>query len=471
MKTNYKKLGKNTLLFAVGSFAQKAMSFVFVPFYTAVLTTADYGISDLIITICSLIWPVFTLLIDDAVLRFSLDKGESKEQIVSIGLYINLLGFLAMLVCSPIILLVSSLRPYYVLFVLYYFAYMINSFFSYSLRGLEKTRLFSLSGIISTGIAISCNLLFLLVFRLGVVGYLLSFIVAFIVTGIIQFFAGGFRKYILSPKLLDKETRQRMLKYAIPLIPNSISWWVSNSSDKVILSAICGVAVNGVYSVAYKIPSLITVCSSIFSNAWQISAVDGFGTEENRQYFSDIYYKYSTSCMYMVTVIITFNRLICGYLFSNDFYTAWVYVPILVYAVSFQIMSGFLGTIYTTAKKTWMVFISTIIAAGTNIILNVILIPFIGGIGAATATCISYMLIWAIRVIDSRKIMILDVDWKKEIITNILLFIQVIAGCINNMKCLLVSVLIMIVVLLIKRDFMKEIMLFGKEKLKYLLRK
>ena len=186
MNANYKKLGKNTLLFGLGSFTQKVMSFVFVPFYTAVLTTSDYGISDLIITICSLIWPVFTLLIDDAVLRFSLDKGADKKQIISIGLYINVMGLMLMLVVSPIILLVDDLRPYYFLFVLYYFAHMIQSFFSYALRGLEKTKLFSLSGVISSALAIVGNLVFLLGFKAGVVGYLLSFIIAYLITGIIQ---------------------------------------------------------------------------------------------------------------------------------------------------------------------------------------------------------------------------------------------------------------------------------------------
>ena len=118
MKADYKKLGKNTLLFALGSFTQKAMAFLLVPFYTYVLSTSDYGTSDLIITISSMIWPLFTLLIDDAVLRFSLDKNEKKEQIISIGFYINLFGFLVMLCLSPLVLLVNALREYYLLFVL-----------------------------------------------------------------------------------------------------------------------------------------------------------------------------------------------------------------------------------------------------------------------------------------------------------------------------------------------------------------
>jgi len=457
MKSNYKKLGKNTLLFAVGSFTQKAMSFLLLPFYTYVLTTSDYGISDLIVTVCSMVWPVFTLLIDDAVLRFSLDKDEKKEQIVSIGFYVNCVGFIFMLCFSPIMLLVDFLRNYYIFFILYYLSYSINCFFSYSLRGLEKTKLFSITGIISSFIAISCNLLFLLVFKWGIRGYLLSYIIAFLATGVIQFILGDFSKYIISPSLVDKSKRKEMIRYALPLIPNSISWWISNSSDKLILSAICGVSVNGLYAISYKIPSLITTCSSIFSNAWQISAVDGFGSETNRRYFSDIYYKYSTACMYLATILIALNKFVCKIAFSKDFYSAWIFVPILLYAVTFQIMSGFLGTIYTTAKKTNMVFISTVIAALSNIMLNIILIPIYGGSGAAWATCISYMVVWGVRVVDSRKILVLSVNWKKEVLCNFLLFLQVIVACQDNNIAVIIPICIMLIIIIIKRDFLVEV--------------
>ena len=444
------------MLFAIGSFAQKMMSFVFVPFYTAVLSTSDYGISDLILTLCNMLWPFFTLLINDAVLRFCLDKKADKRQVVSIGIYINIVGTMLMLIVSPIVVHAADLQGYEWYFIAYYIAFMLNSFFSYALRGLELTKLFSVTGVINTGIAISCNLLFLVVFKLGLKGYLLSFIIAYTATSIVQFVLGNFRKFIINPFKINREFLLEMIKYSVPLVPNSISWWLSNSANKVILSQVCGVAANGLYSVAFKIPSIITVCSSIFSNAWQISAVDGFGSEENRRYFSDIYYKYSTVCMYLVSAIIVFNKLICKILFSNDFYYAWVFVPVLVYAVSYQIMSGFLGTIYTTAKKTKMVFISTVIAAVSNIVLSSVLIPRMEGMGAAISTCISYFIIWIIRVFDSRKIMVLDVDWRREVVCNILLLAQVVLGCQKSLMYSLACFIIFLLVLFLKRDFLTE---------------
>ena len=457
MKADYKKLGKNTLLFAIGSFAQKAMSFVFVPFYTAILTTSDYGVSDLIITITTMLWSFFTLMINDAVLRFSLDKQADKSQVISIGLYVNFIGTLLMILLSPIILPITNLQDYRYYFIAYYIAYMLSSFFSYALRGMELTKLFSITGVLNTGIAIFCNIVFLLVLKLGLKGYLLSFIVAYTVTAVVQFIAGGFPKYLVNPVKISKAKLIEMIGYSVPLVPNSISWWLSNSANKVILSNVCGVAANGLYSVAFKVPTIITVCSSIFSNAWQISAVEGFGTEENRRYYSDIYYKYSTTCMFLVSGIIAFNKLICRILFSKDFYSAWVFVPVLLYAVSYQIMSGFLGTIYTTAKKTKMVFFSTVAAAVCNIALSSILIPYMAGMGAAISTCISYFIIWLIRVFDSRKIMVLDVNWRKETVCNLLILLQVVLGCFDSKICLLLCVLILLSVLYIKRDFLTDL--------------
>jgi O-antigen/teichoic acid export membrane protein len=332
--------------------------------------------------------------------------------------------------------------------------------------------LFSVTGIITSVLIISCNLIFLLGFKWGIKGYLLSYIIAFSLTGIIQFTLGGFRRYIIPFRLIDKNKRKEMIKYSIPLIPNSISWWISNSSDKFIVTAICGVSVNGLYAVSYKIPSLITTMSSIFSNAWQISAVDGFGSETNRKYFSDVYHRYSAACMMLATTLISGNRFVCHIAFSKDFYSAWMFVPILLYSVTFQIMSGFLGTIYTTAKKTKMVFISTSIAAIINILLNILFVPLFGAKGAAWSTCISYCIVWMIRVIDSRKIMILSVDWTKEIVCNIILFFQVNLALVDSDITLIGSIILMLLLFFLKREFICDILKLMKVIInKFIIRK
>ena len=107
-----------------------------------------------------------------------------------------------------------------------------------------------------------------------------------------MFFAGKVWRIYGKGAGFDKNLAKEMLRYAIPMMPNSLSWWISNSSDKYIVTWFCGTAVTGIYSVAYKMPSMISVVVQIFYNAWSISAVDGFGSEETLKFYNSIYKKY-----------------------------------------------------------------------------------------------------------------------------------------------------------------------------------
>lgn len=76
---NNQKLVKNVLLFALSNFVPKVLSFLLVPVYTSYLTTQDYGTSDLIITTASLVVPIFTVSIDNAVIRFTIENKQDKR--------------------------------------------------------------------------------------------------------------------------------------------------------------------------------------------------------------------------------------------------------------------------------------------------------------------------------------------------------------------------------------------------------
>ena len=381
----YKKLIKNTALITVGNFASKLLTFFLLPLYTAILTTAEYGVADLMTTTVNLITPFFTLIISEAVMRFALDKECDKKQVLSIGLFVTLLGSVVMLVFSPLIRISSDLKPYYVLFLLYYFVTAVHTILSQFVKGIEKVTVYASSGVLHTMTFIAFNILFLVVLKIGINGYLLSMVLSNLITILYLFLGAKLWQYIVPPKEISRELARKMLQYSVPMIPNSLSWWVSNSSDKYMLTFFCGVAATGVYSVSQRIPSLFATISTIFISSWQISAIDDFGSKES----------------------------------------GWQFVPVLLMAFLFQAMSSYLGTIYTSAKKTKMLFISTIIAAMANIVLNAILIPAFGAQGAAIATFASYFIIWLIRLIDTRKIIKLQIAYRTDIISYSLLAAQI----------------------------------------------
>ena len=63
---------------------------------------------------------------------------------------------------------------------------------------------------------------------------------------------------------MDKNLLRQMLTYSIAFIPNTFMWWIMNASDRVMVSAMIGTAANGIYSVSYKIPGLVSVCNYYF---------------------------------------------------------------------------------------------------------------------------------------------------------------------------------------------------------------
>lgn len=419
----YVKLGKNISYITIGNFASKILSFFMVPFYTAVLTTNEFGVADLMTTTVNLLMPFFTLLVSEALLRFSLDKAYDKTTVCSTGLALLLIGTSVFFVFSPIIFLFKSLSSFYILFALYYVATAFHSAIAYFARGVEQVKVYSIAGVFHTFTFILLNILFLTGLKIGVTGYLLSMILSSVISSLYLILGARLYNYV-NFKKIDKKLVRDMLLYSVPLIPNALSWWISNSSDKYLLTFICGISVTGIYSVSQRIPSLFATVSTIFMGAWQISAYEDFGSEESRKFFSNVYRFYSSANILMVSFLICFTKPLSRLLFSNDFYIGWQFVPVLLIAFLFHSMSSFLGTVYTSAKKTKQMLYTTLIGAILNIVFNAALIPWIGAQGAAIATLLSYFIIWLIRLINSRELIKLDLNIKLDIASYIVLLGQ-----------------------------------------------
>ena len=466
---SYKKLGKNILLLTIGSFASKVLTFLLVPFYTAILTTAEYGTSDLITTSVNLVLPVFTVLVYESVMRYALDNRDGK-QVFSIGLYITIFGCIILTCFSPLLLLFKDIKNYIWLFVLYYSTLAIYNLVLQFVKGIEKVVIYSFAGVLNTLIYIGCNVLFLLVLDMRIEGYLLAAIIAHMVSAIFVFIVAKLYKVILPFKMINKNQGKEMLRYSAPMIPNAISWWISNSSDKYILTLFCGVAVTGIYSVAYKIPSILTMLVSIFISAWQISSVENFGSDESKKFYEDIYDKYESLLFLVAAFLIAFTKIFAELLFSNDFFEAWHFVPVLIYAFVFNSLASYYGSIYTAAKKTKMLFYSTIIGAGMNIVLNFSLIIPFGAQGAAIATAISYFVVWLVRLIDSKKILKFKVHWKRDLVAHCVLIVLIVCLCIDFNPYYIVSIVGTLIMCVICRKTIKEVCILVAKKMNIIKR-
>lgn len=424
---SYRYLFKNIGFLTISQFTSKILTFLLVPLYTSVLSTGEYGSFDLINTTVNLLVPIVTLNVYDAIIIYTLDKKYDDAQVISVGLKYSFIGFILSLAIAGTIALTglfSEVRQFWYLIPVMVLLNSLSSNLLCFARGLDKVKETAIAGVFGSVTLISSNIIFLLVMKIGLNGYFLAFILSLLVQIVYLSIVCGLKKYCRFH--VDSSIEQRMVSYSRPLIANSIGWWINNSSDRYVVTLMCGISVNGIYSVGYKIPSILNVFQTIFSQAWTLSAIKDYDSEDKDGFFSNMYCLYECGMVLVCSVLIATSQILARFLYAKDFYDAWIYVPWLTIAIVFGAMSGFLGGVFAAAKDTKLFGQSTVIGALINIVLNVILVYFVGSVGAAIATAISYISIWVIRVKHVKKHIAVQFQMGRDILSYILLFVQTI---------------------------------------------
>ena len=400
----YKTLLSNTLLISIGTFGSKILVFFMVRFYTGYLTPSDYGTADLITQTANLLFPIISLGITDGVFRFALDNERGRRSVFTVGFVTITAGSVFFLAVIPLLNTVKEFKGYIWLIVIYTMASCYHSLCSQFIRARGNTALFSVQGIINTALVIGLNVLFLAVMRIGITGYVLSVVLAdFLCTVFLFVKERLWTQFTLQPR---KIAFKRMLRYSIPLIPATIFWWITSVSDRYMVNAMIGSTENGIYAVSYKIPTILTLVSTIFMQAWQFSAVtESHGDrKEHIRFFTNVWRSFQAVMFLAGAVIITFAKPAIRILSTEQYYSAWRYVPLLSASMIFTAFVSFTGTVYVVTKQSGISFITAMAGAVINIALNLLLIPSPLGVqGAAIATFLSYFAVFLIRAVNSRK--------------------------------------------------------------------
>lgn len=450
----YKYLAKNTFLFTIGSLSSKLVMFIFLPLYTYYLTTEQYATIDLITVINKLLVPVLSCSIYEGVLRFALDKNEDKKKVFTIGLEFLILGCIIALLLLPMLDLVESLGEYKIYCYLLFVITALNSLFSVFARSIDKVKIITINSIVSTSIIAILNVLLIAVLKMNIHGYFISLIVGNFVSNILYFIVGKMYIYV-DFKSNDKVLLKKMLKYSIPLIPNSLFWWINSSIDRFFLTAMSTLSIVGLYSAASKLPAILNTLNGIFQQAWGISAIKENEEHSDSKFFSQVYILYNLFILICSIGIIITCKYFGKILFNKDFYEAWKIVPALTVGFFYSCLNSFLGTIYTSNKKTGSLLTTTCIGALINITFNFIFIPKLGAIGAAIGTCISHFCVWIFRFVNGNKILRLDVNIKNMIFSHIGLIIIALLITMNKIYFEILSIIIIIVIMLVnKRDIL-----------------
>jgi O-antigen/teichoic acid export membrane protein len=415
------------------------------------LSTDGYGTVGLIIDACTIIMAIVTLSINDSLIRFGLDEKYDKSQVFSIGLTTTVTGLIIFIPIVPSIGLISFLSEYSLLIYLYVFTGSIKSICALFVRSTGNVRLFAIDGIFTTIVNISLNLIFLLGFNMGVLGYVLSVVLADLASIIFLFYMGRLTSY-LRIFGIDRQLRRFMYRFSIPMMPTAIMWWVTNVSGSFFITGIHGLEYTGVYNAAYKLPSIIALVSGIFSQAWNMSAITERNSRTIAKFYSDVFNFYQSIVYVVAAALLLFiNRLLGIMAQGEGFEEAFRHTPMLILAVVFTCFATFMGSVYVASKKSLRSMLTAMSGAGVNILLNFLFIKPLGINGAALAALVSYMVVFTVRIIDTRSLVFMDLKPVKMTANLILLTAMsvVVMFVKNNMNFYYISLVVLFLLVVV----------------------
>ena len=423
----YKKLASNTIIFAIGTFSSKILSFLLMPFVTRMMTSGDYGSADLVQQTVNVLIPIVTLQVNSAALRFSLDKAKNKSDVFTVGVRTTFAGFVVFLFFAYPISLIKindfSLGDYIILIYVFVLVSGLRQLCQQFVRGSGHVKLFAVDGIIATATTLLFTFVFLGVFKWGVTGYIVA-IIASDACSIIFYTITAKLYKCLSRRLVEKGSAGQMLKYCVPLIPTVILWWIINVSDRYMITYFIGSSANGLYTAASKIPNFVVLFAQIFIDAWQLSAVDEYESKGRAEFFTKVFRVYSGGVFAVASALVLFCQLLTRILVAPSYYESWNYVPILIIATTYSCIVNFLASIYMAEKKSFMSLLTAMTGTVTNVVFNLILIPKMGATGAAVSTVLAFVVVFITRVIDTRKYVKINFKLPLMIFETILLVSQ-----------------------------------------------
>ena len=261
----YKKLASNTIIFAIGTFSSKVLSFLLMPFVTRMMGAGDYGAADLVQQTVNVLIPIVTLQVNSAALRFALDKATNKADVFKVGVRTTFAGFAVFLLFTyPLSMLTINdfhLGDYIILIIAFVLVSSLRQLCQQFVRGSGHVKLYALDGILATATTLAFTILFLGPFKWGVTGYIVAIIASDACSVVFYFAAAKLYRYVRFNKLKDKGIAFQMLKYCVPLIPTVVLWWIINVSDRYMVTYFISSSANGLYTAASKIPNFVILFS------------------------------------------------------------------------------------------------------------------------------------------------------------------------------------------------------------------
>ncbi len=395
---NFKRFIKTAAVFFTGNVLSKLVSFFLLPLYTNRLSPEQYGSYDIVVSLINLIAPIAFLQIWDGVFRFAFDyeKSSDKQKAIDNGTFIFLCG-IVFYIAIFLSLSVYFKIEYKIYALMYGLFFALQYIYTFAARVYLKNKLFAASGVINTLVTAILNIILILSFGWDVKSLYVSHIVGIVVQiVIIEISLGVVKNFKISH--IDKNLIFKMIKFSIPLCIATISYWMLSGYTKTIIYEKLGTYANGLYAVANKFASMITIVVTVFQYAWNEMAYMMANKQDRTNSYNicvDIMIK---GTLWGTAIICLAVKIAFPYLIDPQYSDALALIPACIIGVAFNSLAGFLGTLFMTEKKTGFILTSTLISAAVNIVLGYIGCRLWGLQGAVVSLAIAFFLLLVLRL-------------------------------------------------------------------------
>lgn len=425
---NLKEFAQGSGILVLSNIVLKAIQFFLLPLYTQYLSPTELGISDSITSFTAFLFPLLVMAFDSAFSAFYYEQGEKQSEKV----FNTTLFFLLFQSLIPILLSFTSGFISKILFgsiryslgvKLALFAVSINLFylpFALLTRMQNRMKTFAIINVMSSLAMICSNVFFVSVLKWGYASMLMSTFLVNILQVILYLMTCKIR---ITKKYSNKRLFSKMLHYALPFIPMTVSTWILNMSDRYMLLYFSGESQVGIYGIGGRFVTIINVVISGITTAYASFAFKSFRDENAKEMFSDIVNVIFVFLAGICTTVSLFGKEIIILMTTEEYYETYLFLPELMFSQLAYALYTFIGYGIAFKKESKYFFYSVTAGAVINVILNIVLLPSFGARGAALTTLTGMICMFYIGSYFSQKLYPCDYALGKINIVFFLLFV------------------------------------------------
>lgn len=198
---------------------------------------------------------------------------------------------------------------------------------------------------------------------------------------------------------IDKETINKLLRFGIPLLPHSLSFWFKGGMDKIFITTYCGLSMNGIYSMALTITSLYTIVTNAFFNAYtpylqkKLSTINVSNEKEIKLKIVKLSYLL-IGCFFLLAVFSIFvGWIILEYIVNNKYRESFNLLPGLILGLYIYAIYSFSIQFVYKMKKTFVLGCITFAGSVIQMGLSYLFIKHFGVMGAVYSSIMGTLLI------------------------------------------------------------------------------